>query len=90
MIVEELFTNTIAHGHGGDSANRVIVNLQLDGDQLLLRYRDRGRPFDTTSIVGVPPPGRRIGGLGIGLVHALTSAMTYRRDDDWNITELSL
>lgn len=76
IVLEELFLNTVHHGHGGDSDEPVMVTLVLNGSHLDCRYEDCGPVF-------VPPPSlpghlhespeqRPVGGLGVVMAQALT------------------
>lgn len=86
LVVEELFTNTISHGHGGDSDATVRCSLCLDDRGAHLQYSDHARPFDITTYV--PDSAPEIGGLGIPLIRGMTRAIRYQRRDDGNLTEL--
>ena len=46
LVVEELFTNTVMHGHGGGSDAPVRLGLRADASQLELSYEDSAPPFD--------------------------------------------
>ena len=63
LVVEELFINTISHGHRGDSEGRVSLTLGRKNGGLTLRYEDDAPPFDNSEIgqnfrstVAVPDP----------------------------------
>ncbi|CAN0057785.1 unnamed protein product [Phaeothamnion confervicola] len=82
LIVEELFTNTINHGHRGDSDSPVFITLEKDQADVLLVYEDSAPPFDPfaagkrTDIESTITE-RRVGGLGIFLTISLTEKITY-------------
>ena len=84
LVVEELFTNTVAHGHRGDAEAPVRVSLSMDGDDVTLLYEDSAPPYDPLSAVSVAPlaharevGSRPIGGLGVVLVDALARDARY-------------
>ena len=46
LIVEELFTNTVRHGHGGDCDAPIGVTLGAAAAHVELAYEDTAPPFD--------------------------------------------
>lgn len=92
IVIEELFTNTVAHGYCCECGSDVTVCLQCTDSELCLHYSDEGPPFDTLDdSTRRPPeslPGDRIGGLGRELLIGLSKAIRYRRAEGRNITEL--
>jgi len=89
IILEELFTNVVAHGYGeGFAAGSVAVALGWRGGQLTMDFVDDGRPFDPLAFPGpdldAPPEQRPIGGLGIPIVRALVDEARYWREGHRN------
>jgi anti-sigma regulatory factor (Ser/Thr protein kinase) len=81
VILEELFLNTVQHGHGGGSDAPVTVELSLLVDELRCSYTDHAPLF-------VPPAGlpdhieresdaRPLGGLGVAMVRSLASGVSH-------------
>ena len=81
VILEELFLNTVQHGHGGGSDAPVTVELSLLADELRCSYTDHAPLF-------VPPAGlpdhieresdaRPLGGLGVAMVRSLASGLSH-------------
>jgi serine/threonine-protein kinase RsbW len=81
VILEELFLNTVQHGHGGGSDAPVTVELSLLADELRCSYTDHAPLF-------VPPAGlpdhieresdaRPLGGLGVAMVRSLASDLSH-------------
>jgi len=82
IIVEELFTNTIRHGHGGDSDACVSVAFEYDHGEIGLVYEDSAPPFDPLAAgqrrdIESTINERRVGGLGILLTIGLTEKVDY-------------
>ncbi|MCH8123328.1 MAG: ATP-binding protein [Bacteroidetes bacterium] len=80
MAVEELFTNMIKYGIGGDDS--IEVGLEKENSQLIIRLVDpNSEPFDLTDLQAVdtsaPLEERRPGGLGIHLVKCLMDEVRY-------------
>ena len=89
LLVEELFTNTVVHGHGGDRDEPVRVGLETEPGWVALTYEDTApphnpfeaiqRPDDTTDVDDRP-----VGGLGILLVATIARDVEYRHAEGKN------
>jgi anti-sigma regulatory factor (Ser/Thr protein kinase) len=89
IIVEELFTNTVIHGHRGDSDAPVFVTLEEDRGELSLIYEDSAPQFDPFAAgrsggIDATITDRRIGGLGLHITIALASKADYSYVDGRN------
>jgi anti-sigma regulatory factor (Ser/Thr protein kinase) len=89
LLVEELFTNTVVHGHGADSEAPVRLDCEVAAGRIALVYEDTGPPHDPFAAVASPDPGadvqdRPVGGLGVLLVSAMAQQVEYRRAGDRN------
>jgi serine/threonine-protein kinase RsbW len=97
LVVEELFTNTVAHGHGGDSDAPVRIGLGVDPLHLDLIYEDTAPPFDPLDHVARSTSGletglseRPVGHLGIALVVSMAVRAGYQRENGRNCLRLAL
>lgn len=82
LVLEELFTNTVRHGHRGDSNAPVWITLTTDAAGLSLTYEDTAPPFNPYGTPPDAPPDttvkmRKIGGLGVLLTRQLASSREY-------------
>jgi len=82
LVVEELFLNTVKHGHRGGSDAPVWITLTSDAGQISLAYEDSAPPFNPFAatrreMLEALAETRREGGLGVILAHGLTSAADY-------------
>lgn len=82
LVLEELFTNTVRHGHRGDSNAPVWITLTTDSAGLSLTYEDSAPPFNPYGTPPDAPPDttvkmRKIGGLGVLLTRQLASSREY-------------
>jgi anti-sigma regulatory factor (Ser/Thr protein kinase) len=89
LAIEELFLNTLTHGHGGDTDAPVEVTVGVDGDRVVLIYVDAAPPFDPFAAVESPDPAasleaRSVGRLGVFLITALAARCDYARTGDRN------
>ena len=94
LIVEELFTNTVTHGYGGESDSPVWIAFEPCESGFALRYEDAAprhdsfgsfRPMDTTVMIAKQP----VGGLGLKLIRTLATHVDYRREGDHNCIRLT-
>jgi anti-sigma regulatory factor (Ser/Thr protein kinase) len=91
VALDELLAN-LSHGMVGRDACSVALDVQLDGERLIVTLSDDGPPFDpfkkdapdTTLSVEDRP----IGGLGIHLVRELMDKVSYDRRDGHNVVVL--
>jgi anti-sigma regulatory factor (Ser/Thr protein kinase) len=88
LVIEELFTNTIAHGHQGDSEHRVSLALGRNNGILILRYEDDAPPFDNSDFGQNFRLTVEVGGQGLGLIHGMGKAIRYQRLGERNVTEV--
>lgn len=93
LIVEELFTNTVLHGYGGESESPVWIALALAESGLILHYEDAApshnpfgdfRPTETAVLVAQQP----VGGLGLRLIRSLAKDASYSREGERNVTRI--
>jgi serine/threonine-protein kinase RsbW len=95
LLVEELFTNTVAHGHGQDSEAPVRLVFDVAPGRVELLYEDTGPAHDPFASVAAPDDTagveeRPVGGLGLVLIAALASEVQYRRADGKNLISLTI
>ena len=97
LITEELFTNTVVHGHGGGADAVVHIVLRIEAAEILLDYSDEAAPFDplarlpdALAPLEAQPDARRPGGLGVPLVVQLASRIRYSRVGDRNCLSIAL
>ena len=85
VVAEELVTNTIKYGYGGESERPVHLRLRA-GAVLTLIYEDHARPFDPTRWrrETAPAAAHREGRAGIDLILGLSSTVAYEGGPEWN------
>ena len=82
LVMEELFLNTVKHGHRGGSDAPVWIALKAEGTRIELTYEDRAAPFNpfapgTRDLLQALAGVRREGGLGVLLAQGLTASAEY-------------
>lgn len=95
LVAEELFTNSVKHGYGGDSTKRVWLTLQPEDGACRLIYEDAAPPYDPFSEgraadLEAPVETRPVGGLGVLLVARFSRSREYTRTGDRNRISLVL
>lgn len=82
LVVEELFLNTVKHGHRGGSDAPVWIRLTAEDGEVSLTFEDNAPPFNpfaqaTREMLEALAETRREGGLGVLLAHGLTASADY-------------
>ncbi len=82
LVLEELFTNTVHHGHGGDSDAPVWIGLQAGDGTVRVTFEDTAPPFNPYARLPEESPDntvemRKIGGLGVLLTRELAATRDY-------------
>ena len=95
LLLEELFTNTVVHGHGGGSDALVSIGFDVGPGRIRLTYEDTAPPHDPFAAVAPPDEAasvddRLVGGLGVLLVASMARDVEYRRVDGRNRIALTI
>ena len=97
LIVEELFTNTVVHGHGGGADAAIQIELSRDNGDVNIFYEDGAPAFDVLAMIATAAPdveapidSRVVGGLGLYLVGQLVCAARYAYDEGKNRVWLTM
>lgn len=90
VVIEELVSNIIRHGQGGDAGpdGDIQVLMAIDSAAVQLHLADSGPAFDPAAApepeLDVPLEARQVGGLGLHLVRSMTEHLTYERVNGQN------
>ena len=89
LLVEELFVNTIEHGHGQDCDAPIELTLTVTPHAIVVEYADTARPFDPFAVVEEPRDTadldeRAVGGLGIRMITTMADDVAYACRDGRN------
>jgi len=76
LVLEELFVNTVRHGHRGDCEAPVWITLDAHPDAVQVMYEDTAPPFNPYAHLPQMNPDK-IGGLGVLLTHELAATRDY-------------
>jgi anti-sigma regulatory factor (Ser/Thr protein kinase) len=79
LLLEELFTNTVRHGHRGDCDAPVWVSVSEDERRITVSYEDTARPFNPFEFVSPDTTQeiRKLEGRGLLLLETLTVDRDY-------------
>ncbi len=82
LVLEELFTNTVRHGHGRECDAPICVSLSKGPQAVSMIYEDTGPPFNPYAHLPSQAPEdtlelRKLGGLGILLTRELAATRDY-------------
>lgn len=92
LVLEELFTNTVSHGYGGECDRPVWVGFELQPSELSISYSDEAPPYDPLqhdTDLDFDQTSRPAGGLGILLARRFADRMDYRYGSGRNVLTLS-
>jgi anti-sigma regulatory factor (Ser/Thr protein kinase) len=97
LIVEELLTNTVEHGHGRDVDEPVRLALRRDGMHAVLEYEDTAPAFDPLAAARQADAqldervsARLPGGVGLSLIAHMAQDARYERRNGCNCLRLRL
>ena len=94
LALEEILSNVIRHGYPDGARHEIELTLRADDAGLELEVADDGVEFDPTSApapdLDLPLAQRRVGGLGITLLRAYASELTYERVGGRNVLRLRI
>ncbi|NLB38411.1 MAG: ATP-binding protein [Clostridiales bacterium] len=86
VVVDEVFSNMVRYA--SSHSDRVAFCCELMGQEAVLRFRDRGAPFDTLSQplpdISLPSGQREAGGLGLLMIQKLSDYAAYTCEDGEN------
>ncbi len=89
LMIEEVGTNIINHGHDDSAGHQAGIEIVSDSESVTVEVVDDGRPFDPLNDAPAPDldaplEARRVGGLGVHLIHTMADEARYRRDGTRN------
>ncbi|HOF05377.1 MAG TPA: ATP-binding protein [Syntrophales bacterium] len=89
LAVEEALVNVIRYAYQGGAGEVELRGAVADDQRLTIQIMDRGIPFN---VCAVPKPDvrcgirdRKVGGLGVYLIHRMVDELVYRREGDQNV-----
>lgn len=92
VALEELFVNVAHYAYDGEEG-QVTLNLDIDGDTMVLKLKDSGKPFNPLDKedpdITLDAGERQIGGLGIFMVKKTMDDFTYNYEDGQNVVTIT-
>ncbi len=93
LAADEAASNIIEHAYAGRSDGTFEVACEFKNGRLVITFTDQGKPFDISKVskpdVKAPLTDRKIGGLGIFLMHKLMDQVQYRSTGSENVLTLT-
>jgi serine/threonine-protein kinase RsbW len=75
--VGEAFNNTVLHAYQGGTDGRVIIELEIGSNALLIRIIDSGASFDLGAVPDTELEGVRESGMGVFIMRAFMDEVAY-------------
>jgi serine/threonine-protein kinase RsbW len=92
LAADEAASNIIEHAYAGHSDRSFEIKCDYKDDRLTMTFVDQGRSFDFSEVdipdVTADLAERKIGGLGIFLMHRLMDEVDYKVTSSGNILTL--
>ncbi|MDR2559801.1 MAG: ATP-binding protein [Oscillospiraceae bacterium] len=92
LAVEEIFANIVLYAYHPEEGE-VKIFVAVDSEQIIIKFADRGVPFDPLAIpdhdITLSADERKIGGLGVFMVKKFMSNVEYRHENGYNILTIS-
>ena len=90
IIVEELTANSLRHGNREKDVS-LLLSLDDRHGEVQLRIEDDAPPFDPTERLEFAGPDPFSGGgIGLAIVRAWATDITYARDGDRNVLRMTI
>lgn len=94
LVVEELVHNIISYGYQDAGTHEIMIVFRKDGAVVFAEITDDAIPFNPVQFATADTKSgiedRKVGGLGIHLVRNLTERFEYRRENNLNITTVTI
>ncbi len=92
LAIDELVVNVMRYAYVDDDTHWIELELAIQGDQVILRIVDDGRPFDprTGPALDLHAEERQVGGLGLILVLDMVDTLKYQRVEEKNWVEVRI
>lgn len=92
LAIDELVVNVMRYAYVDDGTHLIDIELAIEGDQVILRIVDDGRPFDPRRgpSLDLHAEDREVGGLGLILVLDMVDVLKYQRVEERNWVEVRI
>jgi serine/threonine-protein kinase RsbW len=92
LAADEAASNIIEHAYEGRAGATFLLRCELSHDRLVMTFLDTGVPFDFAKVeapdITADLSERKVGGLGIFLMHKLMDEVVYKVTDSGNYLTL--
>jgi len=87
VMIEEIFSNILRYAYTDNREHQVLVSLEKNGNDILIRIADDGVAFNPLEHRPGPAPDPAMsenGGMGLTLIKTFSSSISYSREDGKN------
>ena len=93
LVLEELMVNMVEHGRIRETGETIDLHMRLGDGAVFVELHHNGQPFDPLQaplpmLTGDIADQEEVGGLGIHLVRAMASELSYSHDEQGNHLQL--
>ena len=77
IVLTEALTNAIKHGNKEKISKKVVAEVRLFADKLVIAITDEGAGFDHAGLVGPRGNGRKTQGRGLSLIRSFMDEVQF-------------
>jgi serine/threonine-protein kinase RsbW len=88
LVLTEATSNAIRHANSEDPKDTVMINIDIQEQELIIRVYDHGQGFDLETIPNPDFSHPKEGGMGLFFIRTLMDSVTYKSLGDCNILEI--
>ena len=92
LAADEAASNIIEHAYAGRPEASFELACEYKNDRLIMTFHDQGNSFDLSKVdkpdIKADLSKRKIGGLGVYLMHKLMDEVSYKSTDSGNVLTL--
>ncbi len=92
LAADEAASNIIEHAYDGPSNRTFQMKCEFNAGRLIITFQDQGKSFDISKVdkpdIRADLSERKIGGLGIFLMHKLMDEVNYKVTSSGNVLTL--
>ncbi len=92
LSLYEACANVIEHAYENEAGNNVEIEVDDDGDEMIIIVKDNGLPFKwegkTEINISDMIATKQNGGLGLHIIEACIDRLDYERSDEQNVLKL--
>lgn len=88
LVLTEATSNAIKHSNSDDPKDTVRINIDIQGQELIIKVYDHGQGFDLENVPEPDLDHPKEGGMGLFFIKTLMDSVTYKKLGKNNILEI--